>query len=59
MENELQPWPSQTSSGGSFLCKMTKTNHLTLIFDDNNQVALQKHGMLLDCKINFEEILEL
>ena len=38
---------------------MTKTNHLTLIFNDNNQVALQKHGMLLDCKINFEEILKL
>ena len=40
-----------------FSCKMTKTNHLTLIFNGNpvHQVALQKHlGMFLGCKLNFE-----
>ena len=40
---------------------MTKTNHATLIFNDNlaHQVALQKHlGMVLDCKLNFEEHLK-
>ena len=40
---------------------MTKTNHPTLIFDDNPvyHVALQKHlGMFLDCKLNFEEHLK-
>ena len=40
---------------------MTKTNHPTLIFNDNpvHQVALQKHlGMFLDCKLNFEEHLK-
>ena len=40
---------------------MTKTNHATLIFNDNpaHQVALQKHlGMFLDCKLNFEEHLK-
>ena len=40
---------------------MTKTNHLTLVFNDNpvHQVALQKHlGMYLDCKLNFEEHLK-
>ena len=44
-----------------FSCKMTKTNHLTLIFNGNpvHQVALQKHlGMFLDCKLNFEEHLK-
>ena len=37
---------------------MTKTNYLTLIFNDNpvHQVALQKHlRMVLDCTLNFEE----
>ena len=40
---------------------MTKTNYPTLIFNDNPvyQVAIQKHlGMLLDCKLNFEEHLK-
>ena len=37
---------------------MTKTNHSTLIFNDNqvHQVASQKHlGIFLECKLNFEE----
>ena len=41
--------------------KITKTNHPTLIFNDNptHQVALQKRlGMILDCKLNFEEHLK-
>ena len=41
-----------------FSHKITKTNHPTLIFNDNpvHQVRLQKHlGMFLDCKLNFEE----
>ena len=41
--------------------KITKSNHPTLIFNDNPvyQVALQKHlGMFLDCKLNFEEHLK-
>ena len=44
MENELQPRPSQTCSGGNFFTHMTKTNHPTLIFNDNrvHQVILQK-----------------
>ena len=40
---------------------MTKTNYPTLIFNDNPvyQVAIQKHlGMLLDCKLDFEEHLK-
>ena len=40
---------------------MTKTNYPTLIFNNNPvyQVAIQKHlGMLLDCKLNFEEHLK-
>ena len=45
-----------------FSHKITKTNHHpTLIFNDNpvHQVALQKHlGILLDCKLNFEEHLK-
>ena len=43
MENELQPRPSQTSSGGNFLRKMTKTNQPTLIFNVNpvHQVAFK------------------
>ena len=38
-------------------CKITKTNHPTLISNDNlvHQVALQKHlEMFLDCNLNFE-----
>ena len=44
-----------------FSCKKIKTNHPTLIFNDNlvHQVALQKHlGMFLDCDLNFEEHLK-
>ena len=44
-----------------FSCKMTKTNHPTLVFNENpiHQVALHKHlGMYLDCKLNFEEHLK-
>ena len=41
-----------------FSRKMAKTNHSTLIFNDNqvHQVASQKHlEMFLECKLNFEE----
>ena len=41
-----------------FSRKMAKTNHSTLIFNDNQvrQVASQKHlEMFLECKLNFEE----
>ena len=44
-----------------FSRKITKTNHSTLIFNDNpvHQVALQKHlEMFLDFKLNFEEHLK-
>ena len=44
-----------------FSRKSTKTNHPTLIFNDNpaHQVELQKHlEMFLDCKLNFEEHLK-
>ena len=44
--------------GDSCVNQLTKTNHPTLIFNDNpvHQVALQKHlGIFLDCKLNFEE----
>ena len=48
MENELQVRPSKTSSGGNFSRKITKTNHPTLIFNNNpvHQAALQK---ILEC----------
>ena len=58
MENELQARPSKTSLGGNFSRKITKINHLTLIFNNNpvHQAALQKHlGMFLDLKLKFEE----
>ena len=57
MENEFQPRPSQTYSGGIFSRKITETNHPTLIFNGNpvHQVALQKHlGMFLGCTLNLE-----
>ena len=44
-----------------FLCKMTKTNHPTLIFNYNpaHQVALQKRlGRYLNRKLNFKEHLK-
>ena len=61
MENELHVRPSKTSSGGNFSRKITKTNHPTLIFNNNpvHQAALQKHlGMFLDWKLKFEEHLK-
>ena len=41
-----------------FSCKMAKTNYPTLVFNANpvHHVALQVHlGIILDCKLNFEE----
>ena len=49
---------SDFKPGDSCVNQLTKTNHPTLIFNDNpvHQVALQKHlGIFLDCKLNFEE----
>ena len=57
----FNPDPLKQAQEVIFSCKMTKTNHLTLIFNGNpvHQVALQKHlGMFLDCKLNFEEHLK-
>ena len=57
----FNPDPLKHAQEVIFSCKMTKTNHPTLIFNDNpvHQVALQKHlGMFLDCKLNFEEHLK-
>ena len=53
--------PFKQAQGVIFSCKMTKTNHPTLVFNENqvHQVALHKHlGMYLDCKLNFEEHLK-
>ena len=44
-----------------FSRKISKTNHLTLIFNNNpvHEVALQKHlEMVLNCKLNFQEYLK-
>ena len=52
----------QWSQEVTFSRKVTKTNYPALIFNENpvHQVALQKHlGMLLDCKLNFEEHLKI
>ena len=57
----FNPDPLQKGEEIIVLCKMTKTNHPTIIFSDNpvHHVALQKHlGMFLDCKLNFEEHLK-
>ena len=57
----FNPDPLKHAQEVIFSRKMTKTNHPTLIFNDNpvHQVALQKHlGMFLDCKLNFEEDLK-
>ena len=57
----FNPDPLKQAQEVIFPCKMTKTNHPTLIFNGNpvHQVALQKHlGMFLDCKLNFEEHLK-
>ena len=57
----FNPDPLKQAQEVIFPRKMTKTNHPTLIFNDNpvHQVALQKHlGMFLDCKLNFEEHLK-
>ena len=55
------PDPLKHAQEVIFSCKMTKTNHPTLVFHENpvHQVALHKHlGMYLDCKLNFEEHLK-
>ena len=57
----FNPDPLKHTQEVYFSRKITKTNHPTLIFNDNpvHQVALQKHlGMFLDCKLNFEEHLK-
>ena len=57
----FNPDPLKQAQEVIFSRKMTKTNHPTLVFNDNpvHQVALQKHlGMFLDCKLNFEEDLK-
>ena len=57
----FNPNPLKQGQDVIFSCKITKTNHPTLIFNDNpvRQAALQKHlGMFLDCKLNFEEHLK-
>ena len=57
----FNPDPLKQTQEVYFSRKITKTNHPTLIFNDNpvHQVALQKHlGMFLDCKLNFEEHLK-
>ena len=57
----FNPDPLKQAQEVIFSRKITKSNHPTLIFNDNpvRQVALQKHlRMLLDCKLNFEEHLK-
>ena len=57
----FNPDPLKQAQEVIFSCKMTKTNHPTLVFNENpvHQVALHKHlGMSLDCKLNFEEHLK-
>ena len=57
----FNPDPLKQAQEVIFSRKMTKTNHPTLVFNDNpvHQVALQKHlEMYLDCKLNFEEHLK-
>ena len=54
----FNPDPLKQAQEVILLRKITKTNHPTLIFNNNpvHQVALQKHlGMFLDRKLNFEE----
>ena len=57
----FNPDPLKQSQEVIFSREMTKTNHPTLVFNENpvHQVALHKHlGMYLDCKLNFEEHLK-
>ena len=57
----FNPDPLKQAQEVIFSRKITKSNHPTLIFNDNpvRQVALQKHlRMLLDWKLNFEEHLK-
>ena len=57
----FNPNPLKQGQDIFFSCKITKTNHPTLTFNDNpvHPVAIQKHlGILLDCKLNFEEHLK-
>ena len=57
----FNPDPLKQAQEVIFSCKMIKTNHPTLVFNEHpvHQVALHKHlGMYLDCKLNFEEHLK-
>ena len=57
----FNPDPLKQAQEVIFSRKMTKTNHPTLVFNENpvHQVALHKYlGMYLDCKLNFEEYLK-
>ena len=57
----FNPDPLKQAQEVIFSRKMTKTNHPTLVFNENpvHQVALHKHlGMYLDCKLTFEERLK-
>ena len=57
----FNPDPLKQAQEVIFSRKITKTNHPTLIFNDNpaHQVALQRHlRMFLDCKLDFEEHLK-
>ena len=57
----FNPDPLKQAQLVIFSGKITKTNHPTLIFNDNpvHQVSLRKHlEMFLDCKQNFGEHLK-
>ena len=57
----FNPDPFKQAQDVIFSRKITKTNHPTLIFNDNpvHQVPLQRHlRMFLDCKLYFEEPLK-
>ena len=58
----FNPDPLKQAQEVIFSRKITKTNHPTLVFNDSpvHRVALQKYlGMFLDCKLNFEEHLNI
>ena len=48
MENDYQPRPSQTYSGGIFSRKITKTNHPALIFNEIQFTRLH-YKNILEC----------
>ena len=61
LKMSFNPDPLKQTQEVIFSRKMTKTNHPTLVFNENpvHQVALHKHlGMYLDRKLNFEEYLK-